>query len=223
MPIILPDKPICENMRKIRLEKGLTQKQVADACGMVDATYRTYELGKANPKPATVARIAKALGVSVEAVYGVEWAGGTGTQPSDISSALYQSILINQGGALSIDSPYRDRLLAAYGRLNEAGQLEAIKRVEELGLIPAYQPSPSPGPGLFDSLTEDERYKIKSHLNTLRDAELELKSMKERKPPLPDDNHYLTGAKKMADGEMRKIAKILLRALERQTETSPTE
>ena len=55
---------IGENIRRIRIEKGMTQKQVAEACGTVDAAIRTYELGKANPKPVTVAKIAKALGVS---------------------------------------------------------------------------------------------------------------------------------------------------------------
>lgn len=208
MPIIL-DKPICENMRKIRLEKGLTQKQVAEACGMVDATYRTYELGKANPKPATVARIAKALGVPVEAVYGVDLANGMGTQPSNVSSAVYQSLLINQGGAIPIDGPNQNRLFAAYDRLNAAGQLEAIKRVEELGQMPTYQASPD----LFDGLTEDERNEIKQCLKDIQETELELTLMSEKNPPVPDSNSAMVFAKKIVSKESKRITEILLNAL----------
>ena len=83
---------ICDNMKAIRRKKGMTQKQVADACGLADSTIRTYELGNANPKPATVAKIAKALGVSAAELYGVDWIPGIGTPDQEASSALYQSL-----------------------------------------------------------------------------------------------------------------------------------
>lgn len=54
-----------ENIRKIRKEKGLTQKQLGELCGMKEANVRKYELGKANPKIETVSRIASALGVNI--------------------------------------------------------------------------------------------------------------------------------------------------------------
>ena len=41
---------ICDNMKAIRRKKGMTQKQVAEACGLADSTISTYELGNANPK-----------------------------------------------------------------------------------------------------------------------------------------------------------------------------
>lgn len=212
---------INDNIRAIRLKKNLTQKQVGEACGLADATIRMYELGKANPKPATAAKIAKALDVSIAELYGVDWTSGLNAESPEFSSTLYQAIFADKGGALSIDFPYQDRLLAAYGRLNEEGQLEAIKRVEELGLIPAYQTSPNQS--LFISFTEDEREQIDEFLNDLREAKLELKLMKERKHHLPDDNSSVISAKKRADKAKGEIAKILLRALERQTETSLTE
>lgn len=52
-----------EQIKKIRTQKGMTQKQVADACGMADSAIRKYESGIMRPKPFTVSRIAKALGV----------------------------------------------------------------------------------------------------------------------------------------------------------------
>ena len=54
-----------EKIRKIRKEKGLTQKQLGKLCGIYEANIRKYELGKQNPKIETVAKIAAALKVSV--------------------------------------------------------------------------------------------------------------------------------------------------------------
>ena len=52
-----------ERIKKIRLEKGLTQKQLAEKCGLFDSTIRKYESGRQNPKIGTVEKIANALGV----------------------------------------------------------------------------------------------------------------------------------------------------------------
>jgi len=54
-----------ENIRRIRKEKGYTQKQLADKCKMYESQIRKYELGKANPKLETIDKIANALGVAI--------------------------------------------------------------------------------------------------------------------------------------------------------------
>ena len=54
---------IGERIKKSRLEQGLTQKQVADSCGMADSAIRKYESGKVTPKYEMLQRIAAALGV----------------------------------------------------------------------------------------------------------------------------------------------------------------
>ncbi len=41
---------IGENIKRIRKEKGLTQKQLGSLCQMADSAIRRYELGKARPK-----------------------------------------------------------------------------------------------------------------------------------------------------------------------------
>ena len=56
---------IGEKIKNIRKEEGLTQKELAAGTGIDDATIRKYESGKLNPKPATLAKIAKGLGVDV--------------------------------------------------------------------------------------------------------------------------------------------------------------
>ena len=128
---------ICDNMRAIRQKKGLTQKQVAEACGLARSTILTYEAGNANPKPATVAKLAKALGVTAAELYGVDWMPGIADVPDqETSSAFYQSVL---DGPLPIDDPSKARLLVAFDKLNTEGRLESIKRTEELAQIPAYR------------------------------------------------------------------------------------
>ena len=48
-----------ERLRSVRLEKGLTQKQLGERCGIADPTIRKYESGKLNPKLETVKKIAQ--------------------------------------------------------------------------------------------------------------------------------------------------------------------
>lgn len=54
---------IGDNIKRIRIEKGLTQKQLGELCGMADSAIRRYENGGANPKIETRQKIATALGV----------------------------------------------------------------------------------------------------------------------------------------------------------------
>ncbi|QTE21089.1 helix-turn-helix domain-containing protein [Polaribacter cellanae] len=53
------------NIKRIRKEKGLTQKDVAEGCGMLVPTYSRLERGGSNPSLASMVRIAKALAVDV--------------------------------------------------------------------------------------------------------------------------------------------------------------
>lgn len=55
---------IGENIKKFRLSKNMTQKQLGDLCGMADSAIRRYENGRANPKKETLQKIALALGIS---------------------------------------------------------------------------------------------------------------------------------------------------------------
>ena len=54
-----------EKIKKIRTEKGLTQRELGELCGMADSAIRRYESGRANPKLGTIAKIAAALEVNI--------------------------------------------------------------------------------------------------------------------------------------------------------------
>ena len=47
-------KTIGEQIRELRKERGLTQKELGERSGIAEPTIRRYELGKLNPKFETV-------------------------------------------------------------------------------------------------------------------------------------------------------------------------
>ena len=55
---------IGKRIRLFRERRGLTQKQLGEMSGIIEATIRKYEIGQRNPKPDQVAKIAEALGVT---------------------------------------------------------------------------------------------------------------------------------------------------------------
>lgn len=63
---------IAENIRKIRIEKGLTQKQLGNLCGIDAGNLRKYESGRLEPKYGTAQRIAEALDVTMAQLYGLD-------------------------------------------------------------------------------------------------------------------------------------------------------
>jgi transcriptional regulator with XRE-family HTH domain len=64
---------IGENIKRIRKEKGLTQKQLGELCNINEANIRKYENGKQNPKIETIDRIAFALDVKIVDIMGFEY------------------------------------------------------------------------------------------------------------------------------------------------------
>ena len=56
-------------IRKERKKQQMTQKELAEKCGMTDAAIRKYELGKLSPKFETVEKISKALNLRLKDFY----------------------------------------------------------------------------------------------------------------------------------------------------------
>lgn len=51
-------------IRNFRIASDMTQKELADKCGLNESTIRNYELGNRYPDEATLLNIANNLGVS---------------------------------------------------------------------------------------------------------------------------------------------------------------
>lgn len=119
---------VAENIKKIRKEKGLTQKQLGEKCKMSESTLRQYELGLRNPKLQTLTKIATALGVSLSDIMGKE----------EIDKIIETKSRIKHQIDNGIITTLPSSLLDNYSKLNDTGKREADKRVQELTEIPRY-------------------------------------------------------------------------------------
>ena len=64
-----------ENIRRIRQERNLTQKQLGELVGASEAYIRAYESGRRNPKLKSLETIAQALAVNVEVLTNSDFDG----------------------------------------------------------------------------------------------------------------------------------------------------
>ena len=58
-----------EHIKDLRTQKGLTQKKLAELCGLATGTIQQYELEKRKPKIETLHKIAAALDVPISKLY----------------------------------------------------------------------------------------------------------------------------------------------------------
>lgn len=63
-----------EKIRDIRVEKGMTQKELGEALGVSVQTISAYESGRRRPKVETLSRFADALGVPYSEFFGLDGA-----------------------------------------------------------------------------------------------------------------------------------------------------
>ena len=138
-----------ERIKKIRQEKGLSQKELGKLLNVSQQMVGIYESSQAKLKPATLSKIATALGTDI------------GTLNGDYASFKKQLIQDNPAlrayeridgftGKMSKDylnhkilnelniTDDKKELIYNYNKLNELGQKEAQKRVEELTEIKKY-------------------------------------------------------------------------------------
>ena len=156
---------VAENIKRIRKEKHLTQKQLGEKCGMSESTLRQYEIGYRNPKIQTIKRIADALGVSLGELIGNDYES-VSSDPYFLSSLKPEravEILENmydtwEKAGFSANNPPKDEtdkqkiyqkkkkkeLLIAFESLNYHGKVIAVQRVEELTEIPKYTEPDTP-------------------------------------------------------------------------------
>lgn len=59
-----------DNMKKARLDAGLTQIEVAEKLGVAQAQYARWENGGRNPKDETVKKLAEIFGVTFDKLQG---------------------------------------------------------------------------------------------------------------------------------------------------------
>lgn len=141
-----------ENIKKIRLEKGLTQKQLGELCDpqIAESTIRRYELGRLNPKLTTLRRIKDALSVTLSELvddwsiystgeFSKDWEL-THEPPREIHHS--SNTLHKYEKQKPENDPFLNKMDSFRSKLNDNGQDKAIEQVELLTKIPEYQKEP---------------------------------------------------------------------------------
>ena len=120
-------------IKKLRTSQGLSQKEFAEKIHIPVSTLSNYENGNRIPGFGTLDKIATALHV----------------KPSDLLGLNPDRSIIpdqvQKKPVKVISDKQKSRLDEAYNKLNQTGQKEAVKRVEELTQIDKYKLSNDSG------------------------------------------------------------------------------
>ncbi len=162
---------IGENIKRIRKEKGYSQKQLAEKLVTTPQNLAQYENGKRIPKIETIQKIANALDCDVSDIREYDGSIRININSERIKQDIEAEELIKQASGKSLTEfeqkkifDYVERttesfshfhesvesikniieelgeniLLTDYRKLNEIGQSEARKRINELTELPRY-------------------------------------------------------------------------------------
>lgn len=117
---------LADNLKELRTNRGMTQKQLAKATGLSIGTIQGYEQGRYEPKIEALESLAGALSctfddILVEPVYGTE------------TDLLYW--LLDE----KIPAIQYEKVLENFNELNSKGRDKAGELVELLAKIPEYR------------------------------------------------------------------------------------
>jgi len=148
---------IGERIYFCRLERKMTQKQLAEKAGMADSAIRKYESGRITPKFETLNRIAAALEIPWTMLY------PNNEKAAEAYISTYNDFIKEHPGGFEKISPdeaaerglieeqaadslntmqsqiHSEQILKDFAALNEKGREEAAKRVHELTFLPEYK------------------------------------------------------------------------------------
>ena len=138
-----------EYIKKIRQEKGLSQKELGEKLGVSQQMIGQWETGKANPKIETIQKIADALEVELWEIVELDQMDEN-TRMREMKNMLsrlsYEGLeVVNRylrESLYSEKSLPEESLLDNYRQLNFDGQQKVINYVEDLIKIPEYQKEP---------------------------------------------------------------------------------
>jgi DNA-binding XRE family transcriptional regulator len=63
------DKQFCKNLKEIRKESGLTQKQVATVLNVVESCYANWEQGRTEPNVEMIRKLSVIFKVSIDELF----------------------------------------------------------------------------------------------------------------------------------------------------------
>ncbi len=160
--------PTGSKIKELRKEKGLTQKQLSEKCGMYESQIRKYENGNANPKIETLQKIAGALEVPLYKLLQSDETikiDGKETHPIDLTAFNNPKDINNIIKSINSNKPIptsaikelveaanpedietdealikqRTKYYSLYDKLNAEGKEKAVERVSELAEIARFK------------------------------------------------------------------------------------
>lgn len=99
---------VSENIKRLRMERHMTQQQLAEAIGVHVVTLQSYEAGKYIPKYGTLLKLSSVFGVPV----------------SEIDNTVQEDVV-------AVDA-VKHRLDIAVNKLNDAGRELVVRYAEDL-------------------------------------------------------------------------------------------
>ncbi len=123
---------IGEKIKKMRKQRGLTQKQLAKDAGIAVISLQQYELGKREPTTKQIVKISNAFNVPID-FFITDW-----------ESELYNKDMWRTTKDERKEIAEEKYLLQDYHFLNKIGKAEARKRVQELTEIKRYTEKEEP-------------------------------------------------------------------------------
>ncbi len=75
MKCLKAESSIAGRLKKLRYQRGATQKEIATACGWKESQYRAYELGRIEPASNSLIKLSVALKSSPNEILGWEDGG----------------------------------------------------------------------------------------------------------------------------------------------------
>ena len=125
---------IGQRIKEARKSAGLTQRELAEKAGTATGTIQQYELGKRQPRIEQFQAIADVLNVDVNWLM-----NGYTLAQRDQAFRDFVKKRFSEG---EVWKTMLDEIGQDLGKLNDEGQVEAVKRVKELTEIPRYQATP---------------------------------------------------------------------------------
>lgn len=123
-------------LTQLRQEKGITQDELAKEIGISRSAIGMYERGERRPDFETLERIADYFGVSFNFLLGSirEYEDA---QNDSLELFGYRAKALN--GLNNLMRFDFDDIISSFLQLNNAGLIEAAKRIKELSFIPEYK------------------------------------------------------------------------------------
>lgn len=159
---------------KLRTERNLTQKQLADLCGFSQSALNLWENEKRKPKVEHLQKIAIALEISINHLLESDLDNSPVYNCFKKSNALDDELAAaykNEVLTKNIDWDIIDiQMINIFKKLNESGKIKAIERIEELTEIPRYT-TPDKFPQQHFSKNKNNEIEIDNNWIKLIDSE----------------------------------------------------